>query len=155
MKRALTLLAACLLFAGFLFSPTFVSAVKGNGDYTLAAGWQHVWFFMDYLVYSFPWHKEDAARMTLLVLPLLLAELGFFVLPVLHFKKFFGYSWLRFMIAGNILAGGVAFSWLVWHEISMNSHVGYGVWLWLMAAMLAVVYCLLKPSGSGKFDPLW
>ena len=153
--RAALLALVCVSFALFLLSPSFVDAVKGDGTQTMRPGWTQVFWDALFLIHAWELHRNEFFHVVIISLPSLVAEAGFLLLPVLAYKKFYGRQWLRFGMAGVFFIGGTMFGLWVRHEISMNSHVGYGVWLWLMAAMLAVVYCLLKPSGSGKFDPLW
>jgi hypothetical protein len=148
--RTALLTLACVLFALFLLVPSFVDSVKGDGAQTMRPGWTQVFWDIWFFLHIWELDKTEFFYILFVSIPSLLAEIGILLLPLLHCKKFFGHSWLRFGMAGIFSAGGTAFGWLVWHESSVNYGTGYGVWLWLLAVMFAALYCLLKSADSQK-----
>jgi hypothetical protein len=149
MKRAWMLLVlASIFFVAYLFSPSFVGAVKGDGTRVIGLGWGEVVFYFICLTCNIPQDWPDAITY-LLIIPISLANVIFCILPFLYFINFFGLPRLRFWIAGIFAIGGAAYGWLVKYKITLEAGVGFGAYFWIAAAIIASIYCLLTDNKSG------
>jgi len=75
---------------------------------------------------------------------LLLTVLAFFVLPMLVWWRRFRPWFLRVFFSLAFVAGFVSMAEL----IGRSEHVGFDVYLWLLAAVAATAFCLLPQDDT-------
>jgi hypothetical protein len=136
----ITFAIAELLFLVFLASPTFIDSVTSEGAVTMLPGYAAVlWcavILASVLVRSW--------RYTALLLPLFLAHVGFIILPALVLLRRFRPWVLRVCFSLVFVAGFVGMAQL----IGRSERVGFGAYLWLIAAVAAASFCLLPQDDS-------
>jgi len=142
MRGSQVLLAtAVLLFLGFLASPTFVDSVAADGTVmSMLPGWGAVLAGVVFLP-SAAVHFQHGA---VLLVFLLFTVLAFIVLPMLVWWRRFRPWFLRVFFSLAFVAGFVSMAKL----IGRSDHVGFDVYLWLLAAVAATAFCLLPQDDT-------
>jgi hypothetical protein len=132
------LTVAVLLFVGFLVSPGFVDSVKGDGTVTMLPGFASVvWHAL-----LMPSAISHSPRETLVLIPLLLAHAAFVILLLMVALGRFRPRALRYTFCGVFVCGLLAMTCMAWSA----ERIALGVYLWLLAALVASSYCLLPRS---------
>jgi len=126
----------CSLFAGFLLLPGFVGSVQGDGTQILEEGFGKVMTYITYL----PWILATLRTFEFEAFPITLANLAFFVLPVLHFTGHARRPWVNQTLRWIFFIGGCGYLKALWQ---FNHPPAFPAYLWLMAAMAAVEYLAL------------
>ena len=134
---------AVLLFLVFLASPTFIDSVTSEGVVTLTPGYAAVLWFALIL----PGAAARSRRDAVVLLCLFLAHFAFLALPVLVVLRRFRPWLLRMFFCVLFVAGFVSMSEL----IGRSERVGFGVYVWLIAAVTAATFCLLAPDDTHTF----
>ena len=138
MRAPQVLLAfAVLLSIAFLASPGFVDSVNGDGTVTMLSGVGAVLWWVVIL----PNATSDYPRDAVLLVSLLLAQVAFFVLPLLVVLRRFSSLALRVFFCVLFVAGFISMTSI----IGRSELVAFGVYLWLLAAVAAATFCLLPP----------
>ena len=136
----ISLAIAELLFLVFLASPTFIESVTSEGTVTMLPGYGAVLWCAVIL----PSVLVRSWRYTALLLPLFLAHVGFIILPALVLLRRFRPLVLRACFSLLFVVGFVAMAQL----IGRSERVGFGAYLWLIAAVAAASFCLLPQDDS-------
>lgn len=135
--RQLLLALGLLSYLAFLVSPGFVDVVYGDGSVTMLSGFAATaWLF-----FTLPLTLTNPGE-AILTAPLAAASLAFVALPLLVARGRFQAWALRLGFALLFMAGLVAMSWM----IREAEQVAPGVYLWLLAALAALGFCLCSPA---------
>lgn len=135
--RQFLLALGLLFYLAFLVSPGFVDVVYGDGSVTMLSGFATTaWLFL-----TLPLTLTDPGE-AILAAPLAAASLAFVALPLLVARGRFQAWALRLGFALLFTAGLVAMSWM----IREAEQVALGVYLWLLAALAALGFCLCSPA---------
>jgi len=126
----------CSLFAGFLLLPGFVESVQGDGTRTLVEGFGVV----TYAIYL-PWVLLTLRVSDFELLPISLANLAFFALPVLHFTGHARRAWPNQALRWIFFIGGCGF---LKSLCEIDEKPAFPAYFWMMAAMAAVEYLTLS-----------
>lgn len=129
---------ALLLFVGFLASPGFVDSVNGDGTVTMLPGFAAV----VWQVLLIPTVVTQSHREALVLFPLLLAHMAFVILPLTIALGRFHPQVLRYSFCVFFVCGLLSMSWMIWN----SERVAFGVYLWLLAAFAAGIFCLLPQA---------
>ena len=129
------LLISVLLFVGFLASPAFVDSVDGNGTVTMSPGLGAVLWWALILPSAVGHSRLD----TVLLVPLLLAQVAFVALPILVLLRRFRSLALRMLFCVLFVIGFISMA----SVIGRSERVGFGAYLWLLAAVAAATFCFL------------
>lgn len=135
--RQLLLALGLLSYLAFLVSPGFVDVVYGDGSVTMLSGFAAT----AGLFFTLPLTLTDPGE-AILTAPLAAASLAFVALPLLVARGRFQAWALRLGFALLFMAGLVAMSWM----IREAEQVAPGVYLWLLATLAALGFCLCSPA---------
>ena len=138
----ISLAIAELLFLVFLASPTFIDSVTSEGTVTMLPGYAAVAWCAVVLPSVVVRYPREAA----ILFPLLLAHVGFIILPALVLLRRFRPWLLRVCFSALFVVGFVSMATL----IGRSERVGFGAYLWLIAAIAAATFCLLPRDDPNR-----